>query len=118
MTIWLLLFTCFFCIFIALYASSRQKALKDALQAHGYLLLRSSNSQRRFNYQENAAPRLPWWRRPNVAFREVIFTDRNGAIVQCLAAVVYHGSGTSEAYFDIDLDTLQTRRPATPPPIR
>ncbi|PUZ20317.1 hypothetical protein GA0116948_114107 [Chitinophaga costaii] len=101
-------FICLICIFIAIRNAAQQKALKAALQAHGYTLIRSSNSRRKFNFEPDGTPLTSHWTGPFVHYKDVTFANRNGEAVLCLAAIVSRRAlANADVYFDINLETLQ-----------
>lgn len=111
MSIYISLLPCFIAVFIAIaYSNARKKAIKAAMEAHGYVLLQMRFSRRRFNFMPPGAPLPSIWTGPNTAFFEVTFADHNGAPTQCLAAVQIRQLGKdAQTFFDIDLLTLQPR---------
>ena len=102
-------FLFFIAIFIAYVESLQKKALIKVLEVHQYTLVKMKTTKAWFQFPGGPVikPGIWTWRNP-YAIKAVTFTGKDGAVVECLVAIVSDkGYKPGNLYFSIDLETLQ-----------
>lgn len=94
----------------------QRQDLDDIMGKHGYVLQDVHDTQQKFKYpgrleakRQVSLKEFILYRplREIPCFKEIIFNDRQGDPVVCLAAFIEERYGPARIFFNIDLETLQ-----------